>query len=108
MAYGLEPDAGWATPGRQAALLCGERWMASVLEEGGRCSASLRAALQRAYSGQPGRLLAEGPRGSRVKLVVEDLAVTVLYHAAQNPYFHFNREVFRATDSIAEFPYPRG
>jgi hypothetical protein len=39
---------------------------------------------------------------------VEDLAVTVLYHAAQNPYFHFNREVFRATDSIAEFPYPRG
>jgi hypothetical protein len=45
------------------------------------------------------------------KLVVEDLAATVLYHTAYNPYFHTNRKLFRATDFIAELlqhlPDPR-
>ena len=45
------------------------------------------------------------------KLLVEDHTSTVLYHTAYNPYFHTNRKLFRATDSIAELlqhlPDPR-
>ena len=45
------------------------------------------------------------------KLLVEEHAATVLYHTAYNPYFHTNRKLFRATDSIAELlqhlPDPR-